>query len=35
MDVARKVERKAGTYQQQLAGCEKQLKRGGWFFGWF
>jgi len=35
IDVARKVERKAGTYQQQLAGCEKQLKRGGWFFGWF
>lgn len=35
MDVARKVERKAGTYQRQLAGCEKQLKRGGWFFGWF
>ena len=35
MDVARKVERKAGTYQQQLTGCEKQLKRGGWFFGWF
>jgi hypothetical protein len=34
MDVARKVERKAGTYQQQLAGCEKDLKRG-WFFGWF
>ena len=35
IDVARKVERKAGTYQRQLAGCEKQLKRGGWFFGWF
>lgn len=34
MDVARKVERKASTYQQQLAGCEKDLKRG-WFFGWF
>jgi hypothetical protein len=33
-DVARKVERKASTYQQQLAGCEKDLKRG-WFFGWF
>jgi hypothetical protein len=35
MDVARKVERKANTYQQQLNGCEEQLKSGGWFFGWF
>jgi len=35
MDVARKVERKAGTYQQQLLGCEEELKSGGWFFGWF
>lgn len=35
MDVARKVERKAGTYQQQLLGCEEELKKGGWFFGWF
>ena len=35
MDVARKVERKAGTYQQQLLGCEEDLKEGGWFFGWF
>lgn len=33
-DVARKVERKAGTYQQQLTGCEDDLDRG-WFFGWF
>ena len=34
MDVARKVERRAGTYQQQLAGCEDDLD-DGWFFGWF
>ena len=34
MDVARKVERKANTYQQQLTGCEEDLK-SGWFFGWF
>ncbi len=34
MDVARKVERKANTYQQQLNGCEEDLK-SGWFFGWF
>lgn len=34
MNVARKVERKANTYQKQLAGCEEDLKRG-WFFGWF
>lgn len=33
-DVARKVERRAGSYQQQLSGCEKDLKKGGWFFGW-
>lgn len=34
MDVARKVERKANTYQAQLADCEEDLK-SGWFFGWF
>jgi len=34
IDVARKVERKANTYQQQLNGCEEDLK-SGWFFGWF
>lgn len=34
MDVARKVERKANTYQAQLASCEEDLK-SGWFFGWF
>ena len=33
-DVARKVERRAGSYQQQLNGCEKDLEKGGWFFGW-
>lgn len=35
MDVARKVERKANSYQQQLVGCEEKLKSGGWLFGWF
>lgn len=34
IDVARKVQRRADSYQQQLAGCEKDLK-SGWFFGWF
>lgn len=34
VDVARKVERRASTYQQQLNGCEEDLK-SGWFFGWF
>lgn len=34
VDVARKVQRKANTYQQQLDGCEEDLK-SGWFFGWF
>lgn len=33
-DVARKVEQRAGSYQQQLNGCEKELEKGGWFFGW-
>ena len=35
IDVARKVQRKANTYQQQLNGCEEKLASGGWFFGWF
>jgi hypothetical protein len=35
MGVARKVERKANTYQKQLVGCEEKLQSGGWFFGWF
>ncbi len=34
IDVARKVQRRANTYQQQLVGCEEDLK-SGWFFGWF
>jgi hypothetical protein len=33
--VARKVERRAGTYTAQLAVCEEELKDRGWFFGWF
>jgi hypothetical protein len=35
MDVARKVQRRADSYQSQLTGCEEELKDGGWFFGWF
>lgn len=35
MDVARKVERRAGSYQSQLARCEASLENDGWFFGWF
>ena len=35
LNVARKVERKAGTYQAQLNSCEEELKDKGWFFGWF
>lgn len=34
-DVASKVQRRAGSYQSQLAGCEEDLKDSGWFFGWF
>jgi hypothetical protein len=34
-DVARKVERRAGTYRAQLLACEEELKDRGWFFGWF
>ncbi len=33
--VARKVQRRAGAYSSQLAGCEEKLKDRGWFFGWF
>lgn len=33
--VARKVERQAGRYRVQLAGCEEELKDRGGFFGWF
>lgn len=35
MSVARKVERRASSYQNQLVGCEEKLKDDGWFFGWF
>lgn len=33
--VARKVQRRADTFQAQLVGCEEELKDDGWFFGWF
>ena len=33
--VAGKVERQAQRYQQQLAGCEKELQKGRGLFGWF
>ena len=33
-DVARKVERRAGSYQAQLNSCEKNLKKRGWFNLW-
>ena len=35
LDVARKVEARAATYQAQLAGCEEQLERGSGLFEWF
>ncbi len=35
MDVARKVQRRANTYQGQLQGCEEKLKDRGWFSDWF
>jgi hypothetical protein len=35
MDVARKVQRRAASYQSQLQGCEEKLKSGGWFQDWF
>lgn len=35
MEVARKVEGRANTYQAQLVVCEEKLKSGGGFFGWF
>lgn len=34
MEVARKVESRAGSYSVQLSGCEEELKEGG-FFDWF
>ena len=35
MNVARRVESRAGTYKSQLLACEEDLKDDGWFFGWF
>ena len=35
MDVARRVETRAGSYKAQLMGCEEELKSGAGFFGWF
>jgi hypothetical protein len=35
MKVAKKVESRAATYKSQLLSCEDDLKKGGWFFGWF
>lgn len=35
INVARKVELRAGTYRQQLLGCEAKLDKGGWFSSWF
>jgi hypothetical protein len=35
IDVARKVDRRAVTYRQQLLRCEESLKDDGWFFGIF
>ena len=33
--VARKVQRRADTYQGQLQVCEEELKDKGWFSDWF
>jgi len=33
--VAHNVEHRANSYGNQLAGCEKDLKKHGWFFGLF
>ncbi|NQX89033.1 MAG: hypothetical protein HRT77_10245 [Halioglobus sp.] len=35
LDVARKVQNRAGQYRAQLVVCEDELKDGGGFFGWF
>lgn len=35
IDVAKKVNRRANSYQAQLNGCEKSLENDGWFFGLF
>lgn len=34
-DVARKVQRRSGSYGGQLKSCEEELQDDGWFFGWF
>jgi len=35
IDVAKKVNRRANSYQSQLNGCEESLQDDGWFFGLF
>jgi hypothetical protein len=35
IDVAKKVDRRAGSYRAQLNGCEEDLKDEGGFFNWF
>ena len=35
IDVARKVDRRAVSYRQQLLRCEESLEDDGWFFGIF
>lgn len=35
MQVATRVQGRAGRYQSQLAACEEDLQDDGWFFGWF
>lgn len=35
MNVARKVERRAGSYRAQLLQCEESLKKKRGFFNWF
>jgi len=35
INVARKVDRRAVSYRQQLQRCEESLKDDGWFFGIF
>ncbi len=35
IDVARKVDRRAGSYRSQLLACEEELKKQKGFFDWF
>ena len=35
IDVAKKVDRRAGSYRAQLNGCEEDLEDEGGFFSWF